>query len=222
MDKSFIMLENYSRIDYAMYTQKEGDKILSESSHSLEVELTNLTGSQVFKLFDGRIITKIDSNYYEYSSKDDVDLLIEYRPKSQNIIFGLNTFGENFPFHISKMRNQLITNFSFDEIGIDYSEKSLYYIDEIISAEYIAKAIFHSNLKENIINFIAYSGQVYINNHGGEWRMILDSDGVTWQPYLINKKGQLIDQFVWIYDTVCNFQQGEVPSVTAGYYVKLF
>ncbi|WP_044210121.1 hypothetical protein [Flammeovirga sp. OC4] len=143
----------------------------------------------------------------------------EYGTYSHNVLKGKNIYGENFPKHTKELRRQLAENLNMDIDIFDYSENSLYAIDNRLITLAEENKVTDKFIEKNVLAVIAYSGDVYIKKHGGKWNMILDEDGETWQPYIKTSFWKNSDLWIWIYSGFDNRNSDYIyPNITSCYF----
>lgn len=131
----------------------------------------------------------------------------------QHILKGLNPYKEEFPSHTNKLIKQVATSFNIPLEKLDRSVDSLYLIDHFLFDN--VSTIDERFVKEHVLKFIAYLGEVYIANRGGKWLMILSEDNETWEPQLQSESGQMHSAFfVYTYKTL---MEDDYPSIRSCY-----
>lgn len=211
--------QDTTMIKYKTITFDEADSLLKIQKGVLNNRLSRPGMSKVFNLKDSTMLVIGKKACFVYNSEEDIVRLLSGGVVSENILFDLNFFGKELPKKVEESRNKIAQLLKLDIGKLDYSEQSLTYIDHEIIASFIKGKITKTELLKNVIYFIAYSGNVFNLKYNGAWLMVLDEDGETWQPYNeIN--GRRIDLFTWIYSSLCDLNDGEIPSILTGYYSK--
>ena len=139
-------------------------------------------------------------------------LMSQNTMKSEHILYNINIHGKDFPKNIQPLINKL-SSFFKGNVNLDLSEESLNEIDN-----YMIENNIHFDepmINEYMMCFIAYTGQVYIHTHGGEWEMCLHKDRETWAPFIRTTNGKLFDLFIWIYDSLT---EDEFSTIGNGYF----
>ncbi len=101
-------------------------------------------------------------------------------------------------------------------INLDFSEESIYKIDNIIVSDFVEQKITKSDIKNSSRNLMAYLGMMYIKKYGGKWEINTSSEK-EFRVY-INKDGKRIDFFTSSIETLVYFDEEELPNLGNGYF----
>jgi hypothetical protein len=109
-----------------------------------------------------------------------------------------------------------------DAIDLDYSPKSLAQIDHIIT-RFHNEGLQPDQIGETVFTFGCYVGEVFVQHHGGIWKM---SDDTNLPKELKDKNLMVIEMpngDVWnpIGKTFKLLENGEVDSVVYFYYIAI-
>lgn len=200
---------------------EEANTMLKEKRGILNLEFTKPSLSEVFNLSDGSVLVFGKKACFIYDSEEDVRKLMKLGPRKISILYNLNYYGEKLPFMIEDANIKLSNVLRIPLTKLDFTERSLDEIDTVLIDMQTTGQISKEELKKNIVYFIIYSGEVFINTYKGNWNMVLDSDQQTWLPYILDQNNKRIDLFAWVYDSLCNTEDDEIPTITSGYYSKV-
>ncbi len=206
-------------IKYKTIAFDEANLLLIEKNGHLNNKLSRPNMSKVFNLNDGTMLVIGKKACFIYNSESDLYKLLSGGAVSEHILYHLNYYGKELPIMIDNSKIKVAQILNIDVGKLDYSEQSLGYIDHAIMMGFVDGKVNNNELLANVIYFITYSGQVFNNQYKGKWLMVLDGDGETWQPYN-TVDGKRIDLFTWVYSSLCELGEGEIPSILSGYYSK--
>ena len=207
-------------IKYKTVNFVEAEGLLKTKAGILNPQLSKPNMSKVFNLNDGTMLTIGKKACYIYNSEEDVVRLLNGAKTSEHMLYNLNYYGQKLPRMVEESKKKIVQLLNVDIKKLNYSEESLSYIDHAIMVSFLEKKIDEEDILENVIYFIAYSGQTFNLVHQGSWLMVLDEDGETWQPYNI-LNGKRVDLFPWVYSSLCELIKVEIPSISAGYQAKI-
>jgi len=214
------LLKDSTKIKYLELTPSEAKKLIKQFDGIESSEFSKYKVSQIFKLNDSKYVFMGKRACYLYFSKNDIIKILSSSSKSEHVLYNLNPYAKDFPNQVNIAISKMCSSLNLNKLELDYSEESLSYIDNIIINNYTKNNDFYVILKRNIMGLIAYAGELYIKKHGGQWKMILASDGETWEPYLDIKKDDMFDLYVWVQDSILNFHDDEYPSISVGYLAR--
>jgi len=120
-------------------------------------------------------------------------------------------FIENIPRFIEQLKNIHWLN----PLELNFDENSLYYIDNTIIPLFNKGTLTMEDLTAVSLPLIAYCGETYIRNHGGEWKMVEDKGRFY---AIIIREGKQTNLVAMVLDTFLYFNDDELPSVASGYF----
>ena len=163
-----------SSINEVQYLKYLKDLKLKRIYNSLTTDDPELL---LYELPDGNILVSSDGYNTIYKNLNDlIKVINDYTPQGIEILHGLNPYKDKFPENVNDLISEI-----WNDLGLNVDEKN--YLDALdISINKTEKEIFD---QKHFINYIALIGDKLINQYGGEWKMILSSDGETWNPYIV-------------------------------------
>lgn len=132
---------------------------------------------------------------------------------NQSYLNGLNPYNEKLPIFEDSILKKLSLKMGIPVSYLDYSESSLFFIDDLLESE-ANDSVFINNF---LIDIIFYVGKVYINTNGGRIAMILSEyDNLTWEPIIIREDNSIHIFGIHVYNGIF---EDEIPNVTISYSV---
>lgn len=193
-----IELSNGLSIKCQSLTKSEYEILLKESIGDSIHRLKERYGVDVHQLKNNKVIVKEEDYYTLYYSLDDLDkVLLDASGASQGseILLNKNPYGKSFSDSTNMLIKELLSSLSL--AYKDPDERVLKIIEDRVNSLPNAE----SYKKEHIMHFIAVVGEVLKKKYAASWDMILSSDGITWNPYMIIK-GYQIQFFTYLYEDV--------------------
>ena len=169
--------------------------VLAKKNHRLDSELSAKLHNAVYILDDGAALLTFGiedgrGRLYE-SRKALVDRFeaAEEQARLERRISQLAMLipqGVDFPNQVPTLIDNLAVELRLDRNSLDGSEESLEKVDETLRTlptERILSARIFAPL-------LAYTGEVIRRAVDGIWEMRLTSDGVTWEPWIVEANGR--------------------------------
>src|SRR5690606_38996237 len=124
----------------------------------------------------------------EFTNEKDL-ILQDTMASSQEILYGLNPYGEKFPLHTRELIQDLCI-----ELDLNYSayENDL---EGLIKAlgEQIKLKKEKDFYKEKFLNLVALIGEAANKKMGSSWMMVLsDDDNLTWNTFLLMRNEKVV------------------------------
>ena len=186
-----------SRIRYLQIMASEGEEMKSNLKGA-EDSGYDLFRYKVFYLKTTReILLQPKEEYVKISkvfkTRKDFEMYLSFL-KRPSVLTGINLYGLEFEKHIPDLILSIAIQLKIPETKLDKSVESLDLIDKALDDKIINDDLYY----DLYLPLVAYIGEVYIKNEGGKWTQQLK--GETWEPYIVNKKGQGIYFFGDIYE----------------------
>ncbi|WP_338768473.1 hypothetical protein WAF17_07885 [Bernardetia sp. ABR2-2B] len=133
--------------------------------------------------------------------------------RNSHVLADINVYGSKLLEHKNDLIKHTIKNIGLSSEKMDYSEESLYYIDNFLIGNEISKESTYSNL----MGLLLYVGEVYTKKKGGYLKMKNISSN-KWIVAVYNSDNSESDILIWVYGSVYSYAGNELPSITASYF----
>ena len=179
LEKSFKVQDTKGNEHEILKLTEEEFKKHIEKGIKRDDEFYNQYKVDLYEAASDSIIVKQGGDVLLYPSKNLViDLLESSKNKSSSkpILYNRNPYGKDFPEHVDGLVKKMLTDLEIpsDEI---INEQLLKNLDKKI-VEKRNTDFFN----KYYLSFIAFVGELVIQKHSGNWKMVLANEGVTWSP----------------------------------------
>jgi hypothetical protein len=201
-----LKLENGDSITYKSITEDELASLTQGNDHKI-LDVYMKSGVYVFQAHDGLLYINDRGTCAIFNDIKDLNAYVGKRSRekgSNEIMFGRNPFGENFPKKISDLIKEIKEVLNINSTGIN--EQLLIDIDDAINLRE-DKAEFR---EKYFLNQVAVIGELFIKEHQptAAWKMQLATDFTSWEPNLTYKNQGLVF-FDYLYEDF--FINKEIP-----------
>jgi len=197
-------------------TEQQANKLLREIPNRNDEEFENLMPrSKGYALQNGQLITKTPTGSYMLweSRQDCLDGLREtFAAKPEHVLHGIFKADGEFPSTVDDRIRYLARRFDLPVESLSKSVASLELVDEAIR-KYGQRKALKSPIFEAIV---AYVGEVIRSVTKGEWDMKLDSDGKTWEPWIVDQAGRRYSPFMVVYKELDSDEGFSIWGATDG------
>jgi hypothetical protein len=185
MEKGTIELMSGDKIACYSLTKEEYLNYLNNPNIQ-RIEEFNQIGLNVFKIERNKVVIEENGYYTLYDDINDFKLVIGSlgnNSNGQEVLYGLNPFGNEFPKNVEKILKELSDALQI-EINENYiTSEKIFEIDKKI------ESLDSQFYEKYFIHIIALIGQALNCKYHSDWRMELSDDNQTWNTFL-----QLNDQ----------------------------
>lgn len=129
----------------------------------------------------------------------------------EHVLAGQLPQGENFPADVPRLVDELATTFGLPREKLDHTIESLVLVDRAVRRRGPTRC-----MEPDIYPLlIAYVGEVMRRWTGGAWRMKLDKDGETWEPWIVAGQ-EVFNPFMVVYRELDEGPKGSIAGATRG------
>jgi hypothetical protein len=140
-----------------------------------------------YLLSDGSVVINDHDRYVHYDSVRSLDAVLKGHKSIEEILYGRNPFGKDFPRQVPVLISALLEEFRLDRRTV-VDEALLLRLDSLLQEREDA-----AQLKEKyLLHFLALVGQVLVDEKGAAWMMELSTDGETWNSHLEYQGRQIV------------------------------
>jgi hypothetical protein len=172
-------------------------RLLSETSATEDRELSESVGWKHYTLPNGsELVVRPDGGGRLWEKRDElVELLKEVRElKPHHFLTGLLPQGQGFMDSVPGLLDTLPQILRTDPAKLDKSQESLDIVDKAMRRLGYARVLE----PKVIAPLIAYVGEVVRAATNGSWEMRLGSDGKTWEPWVVDPRGEEYGTFFFV------------------------
>ena len=199
-------------------SEKETERILKKTKHSLDPELSRQTLSQAFDLAGGRVLLLFDDGRGRlYESKNELEAMLDEGERRaargpQSLCHDFPQ-GQAFAEQIPQLVRQLAKELNLDPAVLDGSEKSLDKVDKALWRMDTERALS----PDVFAPLTAYVGEVLRKATQGRWEMRRASDAdKTWEPWIVDPSGRSCPPFLIYKEIMENEKSASVRGWVAG------
>ena len=206
------------RLKAKRISSKAVRKLLAQTAHTLDRELSHAVIATVDVLADGRaLVVHENGRGILYESIDELRAMIAETIKlaQQGPIHPLRNLlpqGQRFAESVAQLVAKLPAQLGIDAKDLDSTEASLASIDTAIRKIGNSRAL----TAELFPSLTAYVGEVIIQATSGRWEMRLGADGQTWEPWIIDSDGYSYPPFAIFKELYEREQSASLRAFVAG------
>ncbi len=187
-------------------TPGEVRRLVSETSTVRAPELTESSGSIVYILSDGRVLStpyEGASGLLYPSAAAFRELIGPAHPAVQHVLAEHPLpHGQEFPAHARDLALLLPEALGVDDTALDFSASSLRVVDEALKRAGRTQA-----LSDNVFpSLVAYFGEVLRREANGRWDQRFNEEHGVWEPWIVAENRE-VPVFFDVYDEL--YERGE-------------
>jgi len=200
-----IELSNGTFVRCKSLSFSEFEALRLTASEGLIKKVRKQFGVDAYQLNNEGVIASEGGYYILFENTSDLEQVLKDNQSTHGteILNNKNPYGKEFPKQTDALIKELTEALSVDYLQAD--EQLLKELDNKITRLPNASEF----KKKKLINLIAVIGEVLITKNKIKWKMVLSSDGKTWNPYM-QSDIRTIQFFTDLYEDI--YIQGKIDS----------
>lgn len=192
-----IELSNGAFVKCKSLTFSEFEALRLIASEGLIEKFRKQFDVEAYRLNNQEIIASEGGYYMLFENTSDLEQVLKdnHSTHGTEILNNKNPYGKEFPKQTDALIKELTESLSVNYVQVD--EQLLKELDNKITRLPNGSEF----KKKKLINLIAVIGEVLIQKNKIEWKMVLSSDGKTWNPYL-QSNTRTIKFFIDLYEDI--------------------